>query len=60
MTLTSLIEIFVERNNLAGLNPSDWIGEEIPMLPMLIATLVAGWAKPRWLQWARGSFFFSL
>jgi hypothetical protein len=60
MTLTSLVEIFVERNNLAGLHPSDWIGEEIPMLPMLIATLVAGWAKPRWLQWAAGLFFFSL
>ena len=27
---------------------------------MLVATLVAGWVKPLWLQWIAGLFVFGL
>jgi hypothetical protein len=60
MVIISMIENFVERNNFAGRGPSDWIGVEFPMLSMLAATLIAGWAKPIWLQWIAGLFMFGL
>jgi|HubBroStandDraft_5_1064220.scaffolds.fasta_scaffold149375_2 hypothetical protein len=60
MMLVSMIENYAERNNLAGLGPSDWIGVEIPIFLMLVATLAAGWAKPLWLQWIAGLFVFGL
>ncbi len=60
MMITSMIQIYVDRNNLAGLHPPDWMGAEIPVLPMLIATLIAGWAKPLWLQWTAGLFILAL
>ena len=47
----SMVANFADRNNLEGWKPGDWIGAELLVLPMLIAALVAGWAKPRWLQW---------
>jgi hypothetical protein len=51
MYLMSMVANFADRNNFEGLKPGDWIGAELLVLPMLIAALVAGWAKPRWLQW---------
>jgi hypothetical protein len=36
----AMVANFADRNNLEGWKPGDWI-----------AALVAGWAKPRWLQW---------
>jgi hypothetical protein len=30
------------------------------MLLMVAATVIAGWAKPLWLQWVAGLFIFSL
>ena len=47
----SMVANFADRNNLEGWKPGDWIGAEMLVLPMLIAALVAGWAKPLWLQW---------
>jgi hypothetical protein len=47
----SMVANFADRNNLEGWKPGDWIGAELLVLPMLITALVAGWAKPRWLQW---------
>ncbi len=41
-----------DRNNMAGLGPNDWIGEDLAILPMGVAVLLAGWARPIWLQWA--------
>ena len=60
MMLTALIQNFAERNNMAGISTFDWIGAEVPIFLMLVATLVAGWAKPRRLQWTAGLFVFGL
>jgi hypothetical protein len=60
MMITSMMQNYVDRNNLAGFNASDWIGANLLVLPMLFATLIAGWAKPRWLQWAVGLTMFAL
>jgi hypothetical protein len=60
MMLTSMIRSYVDRNNVAGPSPSDWIGADLPILLMLVAALIAGWAKPLWLQWTAGLFTFSL
>ncbi|HWY16352.1 MAG TPA: hypothetical protein VNX86_14545 [Rhizomicrobium sp.] len=60
MMVTSMIQTYVDRNNLAWPAPSDWIGAELPIFLMLVATLIAGWAKPLWLQWIAGIFIFGL
>ena len=57
MWLISVIQIFADRNNPPG---SGWIGTELPILLILAATLIAGWAKPLWLQWTAGLFVFGL
>ena len=41
---------YVNRNDF-GWKPNDWIGAELAALPLGICALLAGWAKPRWLQW---------
>jgi hypothetical protein len=28
-----------------------WVGENAVVLVMLVLIVIAGWAKPRWLQW---------
>jgi hypothetical protein len=60
MMITSMIQTYADRNNLAGVNPSDWIGSDFPVLLMLVATLIAGWAKPLWLQWIGCLFIFGM
>ena len=40
-----------DRNNYAGFGPGDWIGEDLTIVPMAIAFVLAGWARPPWLQW---------
>jgi hypothetical protein len=40
-----------DRNNMLGFGPNDWIGEDLTILPMAVALLVAGWARTKWLQW---------
>jgi hypothetical protein len=44
---------YLDRNNLEGWKPNDWIGAELLLLGLLLAVcaVLAGWAKPRWLQW---------
>jgi hypothetical protein len=44
---------YLDRNSLEGWKPNDWIGVELLGLGLLLAVcaLLAGWAKPRWLQW---------
>jgi hypothetical protein len=56
--VASMIQAYADRNTVAG--ASNWIGADLPVLAMLGATLIAGWAKPRWLQWAAGLFVFAL
>jgi len=45
------IEAYADRYNFAGWKPNDWVGAELFSLPLGVCALLAGWAKPRWLQW---------
>ena len=60
MMIISMIQNYAERNNMAGTGPSDWIGVELPIFLMVVASVAAGWAKPLWLQWIAGLFVFAL
>ncbi len=42
---------YADRNNFAGWKPDEWIGAELAGPPLGICAVLAGWAKPRWLQW---------
>jgi len=42
---------YVDRHNFEGWKPNDWIGAELYSLPLGICAVLAGWGKPRWLQW---------
>jgi hypothetical protein len=44
------LETYADRNNF-GWEPNEWIGAELIGLPLGICAVLAGWAKPRWLQW---------
>jgi hypothetical protein len=54
LMIVSMIQNYWDRNNTAGLSPTAWVDENLDVLPMLVAVLIAGWARPRWLQWAAG------
>jgi hypothetical protein len=45
------LAIYLDRNNFAGWKPNDWIGAEVVGLSLAVFAVLAGWAKPRWLQW---------
>ena len=45
------IETYVDRFNFADSKPNDWIGAELIGLLLGVFAILAGWAKPRWLQW---------
>jgi hypothetical protein len=58
LTCVAMLQNWWDRNNMAGLNPGDWVGEDLIIAPMTVAMVVAGWARPRWLQWtAAGTVF---
>jgi hypothetical protein len=42
---------YLDRNNFQGWKPNDWIGAELLGLLLAVCAVLAGWAKPRWLQW---------
>jgi len=42
---------YLDRNDIEGWKPNDWIGAELVGLSLAVFALVAGWGKPRWLQW---------
>jgi hypothetical protein len=42
---------YLDRNNIEGWKPNEWIGAELVGLSLAVFALLAGWAKPRWLQW---------
>jgi hypothetical protein len=54
MCFGSMIINYWDRNHTQGFSPTAWIGENAAVLVMLLASVAAGWAKPRWLQWAAG------
>jgi len=47
----SSLSTYLGRNNFEGWKPNDWIGFELFGLPLGICAVLAGWSKPRWLQW---------
>jgi len=42
---------YLDRNNITGWKPNEWIGAELVGLSLAVFAVIAGWAKPRWLQW---------
>ena len=60
MMVMAMIGIFADRDSLAASSLSDSLGAELPISLMLVATVIAGWAKPLWLQWTAGLFVLSL
>ena len=37
-----------------GMGPNDWIGMDLAILPMVVAVICAGLARPKWVQWTAG------
>lgn len=52
--VASMVVTFADRNNLEGFKPGDWLAAELFIAPMLVAALIAGWAKQASLQWIAG------
>jgi hypothetical protein len=52
--IIAMIQNYWDRNNSAGLSSTAWIVEDLGVVPALIAALIAGWARPQWLQWLAG------
>ena len=42
---------YADRNNFPGWKPNEWIGAELVGLSLAVFAVLAGWGKPRWLQW---------
>jgi hypothetical protein len=56
MWVLAMMQNYADRNASVGTAPSDWIGTDLPLAFMLVATVVAGWARAGWLQWVAGVF----
>jgi hypothetical protein len=50
LSLLAVFQNWWDRNSTAGLNPGDWLLEDLSILPMAICTVFAGWARPMWMQ----------
>ena len=42
---------YLDRHNFEGWQPNEWISAELVGLALGVFAVLAGWAKPRWLQW---------
>lgn len=51
LALVALFQNWWDRDNMRGMGPGDWIAEDLTILPMAAAVLLAGWARAAWLQW---------
>ena len=49
--VTVMLGNYLDRNNVQGPGPNDWIGADLLNLPGLVVAAIAGWAKSRKLQW---------
>ena len=58
MTGMNLFENWWDRN--AELNPNLWITADLTVAPMLFFIALAGWARPKWLQWFGGIAYGAL
>src|ERR1041384_1922225 len=43
---------YADRNVMGWQEPNDWIGAEVVGLSLAVFAVLAGWGKPRWLQWS--------
>jgi hypothetical protein len=51
LTVIASFQNWWDRNNTLGLGPNDWIDEDLTIMPMFVAVIVAGWVRARWPQW---------
>jgi hypothetical protein len=51
LCLISAFQNWWDRGNYNGFVSGDWIGEDLTIVPMLVGFILAGWARPAWLQW---------
>jgi hypothetical protein len=58
--VTVLIINYRDAGNFAGLSSRAWIVEDANCLAQMAVTAVAGWARPRWLQWAAAIIMLAL
>src|ERR1044071_603694 len=52
LSLMGGLATYLDRNNFEGWKPNEWIGAEIVGLSLAVFAVLAGWGKPRWLQWS--------
>jgi heme exporter protein D len=51
LAVIALFQNWWDRDNMRGMGPHDWIAEDLTILPMFAAVILAGWARQTWLQW---------
>lgn len=51
LSIMGNLAIYADRNTISWQKPNDWIGAELIGLLLAVFAILAGWAKPRWLQW---------
>ena len=51
LSVMAALATYVDRNNFEGWQPNEWISAEVVGLPLAVFAVLAGWGKPRWLQW---------
>jgi heme exporter protein D len=56
----ALFQNWWDRDNMKGMGPNDWIAEDLTVLPMVVAVILAGWARQTWLQWVAAVAMFGL
>ena len=45
------LAIYADRDAIGWQKPNDWVGAELVGLSLAVFAVLAGWGKPRWLQW---------
>jgi hypothetical protein len=51
LSIMGNLAIYADRNTMGWQKPNDWIGAELVALSLAFFAMLAGWGKPRWLQW---------
>jgi hypothetical protein len=51
LSVMAAVATYMDRNNFEGWQPNEWISAEVAGLPLGVFAVLAGWGKPRWLQW---------
>jgi len=45
------VEVYGDRHNLASWTSDEWVAAVLTNASLGVCAAIAGWAKPRWLQW---------